>query len=103
MGLDLRIPSISGRLHALFDLQVDLSEAEGLQVAAQQTHFSLSAGRSPEAMPMGAVVTALACSGELTGSAAGLSPACTAVAAAADQRVDADVAFIWPPALATRR
>ena len=31
MGLDLRIPSISGRLHALFDLQVDLSEAEGLQ------------------------------------------------------------------------
>lgn len=31
MGLDLRIPSISGRLHALFDLHVDLSEAEGLQ------------------------------------------------------------------------
>ena len=31
MGLDLRIPSISGRIHALFDLHVDLSEAEGLQ------------------------------------------------------------------------
>lgn len=31
IGLDLRIPSISGRLHALFDLHVDLSEAEGLQ------------------------------------------------------------------------
>ena len=31
MGLDLRIPSISGRLHALFDLHIDLSEAEGLQ------------------------------------------------------------------------
>ena len=31
MGLDLRIPSISGRLHALFDLHVDLSEVEGLQ------------------------------------------------------------------------
>ena len=31
IGLDLRIPSISGRLHALFDLHVDLSQAEGLQ------------------------------------------------------------------------
>ncbi len=31
MGLDLRIPSISGRIHALFDLHVDLSGAEGLQ------------------------------------------------------------------------
>ena len=31
IGLDLRIPSISGRLHALFDLHIDLSEAEGLQ------------------------------------------------------------------------
>lgn len=31
MGLDLRIPSISGRLHALFDLHIELSEAEGLQ------------------------------------------------------------------------
>ena len=31
MGLDQRIPSISGRIHALFDLHVDLSEAEGLQ------------------------------------------------------------------------
>jgi hypothetical protein len=31
MGLDLRIPSISGRLHALFDLHIDLSETEGLQ------------------------------------------------------------------------
>ena len=31
IGLDLRIPSISGRIHALFDLHVDLSEAEGLQ------------------------------------------------------------------------
>lgn len=31
MGLDLRIPSISGRLHALFDLHVELSEVEGLQ------------------------------------------------------------------------
>ena len=31
MCLDLRIPSISGRIHALFDLHVDLSEAEGLQ------------------------------------------------------------------------
>ena len=31
IGLDLRIPSISGRLHALFDLHIELSEAEGLQ------------------------------------------------------------------------
>ena len=31
MGLDLRIPSISGRLHALFDLHIDLSRVEGLQ------------------------------------------------------------------------
>ncbi len=31
MELDLRIPSVSGRLHALFDLHVDLSNAEGLQ------------------------------------------------------------------------
>jgi hypothetical protein len=31
MNLDLRIPSISGRLHALFDLHVDISEAEALQ------------------------------------------------------------------------
>ena len=31
MGLDLRIPSISGRLHALFDLHVELLNAEGLQ------------------------------------------------------------------------
>ena len=31
IGLDMRIPSISGRLHALFDLHVDLSEVEGLQ------------------------------------------------------------------------
>ena len=26
MGLDLRIPAISGRLHALFDLQISLDE-----------------------------------------------------------------------------
>ena len=31
MKLDLRIPSISGRLHALFDLHVDINEAEALQ------------------------------------------------------------------------
>ena len=31
MGLDMRIPSISGRLHALFDLHVDINEAEALQ------------------------------------------------------------------------
>mgnify|MGYP006252812719 FL=1 len=31
MGLDLRIPSISGRLHALFDLHVELNEAHALQ------------------------------------------------------------------------
>ena len=31
IGLDLRIPNISGRLHALFDLHIELSEAEGLQ------------------------------------------------------------------------
>jgi hypothetical protein len=31
MGLDLRIPSISGRLHALFDLHIELAEVEGLQ------------------------------------------------------------------------
>ena len=30
MGLDLRIPSISGRLHALFDLHVELNEAHAL-------------------------------------------------------------------------
>ena len=26
MGLDMRIPSISGRVHALFDLQLSLNE-----------------------------------------------------------------------------
>ena len=31
MGLDLRIPSISGRIHALFDLHVEINEAEALQ------------------------------------------------------------------------
>ena len=31
MGLDLRIPSISGRLHALFDLHVEINQAEALQ------------------------------------------------------------------------
>ena len=31
MGLDLRIPSISGRLHALFDLHVEIHQAEALQ------------------------------------------------------------------------
>ena len=31
MGLDLRIPSISGRVHALFDLHVEINEAEALQ------------------------------------------------------------------------
>jgi hypothetical protein len=31
IGLDMRIPSISGRLHALFDLHVDINEAEALQ------------------------------------------------------------------------
>lgn len=31
MGLDLRIPSVSGRLHALFDLHVELNEAHALQ------------------------------------------------------------------------
>ncbi len=31
MNLDMRIPSISGRLHALFDLHVDINEAEALQ------------------------------------------------------------------------
>ena len=30
-GLDLRIPAVSGRVHALFDLQVSLMEAEALQ------------------------------------------------------------------------
>jgi len=31
MGLDLRIPSVSGRLHALFDLHVEIHQAEALQ------------------------------------------------------------------------
>ena len=31
MNLDMRIPSISGRLHALFDLHIDINEAEALQ------------------------------------------------------------------------
>ena len=31
LGLDLRIPSISGRLHALFDLHVDIGESQALQ------------------------------------------------------------------------
>ena len=31
MGLDLRIPSISGRLHALFDLHVEIHQEEALQ------------------------------------------------------------------------
>ena len=31
LDLDLRIPSISGRLHALFDLHVDIGEAQALQ------------------------------------------------------------------------
>lgn len=31
LNLDLRIPSISGRLHALFDLHVDIGEAQALQ------------------------------------------------------------------------
>jgi len=30
-GLDLRIPAVSGRVHALFDLQISLMEAEALQ------------------------------------------------------------------------
>ena len=31
MGLDLSIPSVSGRLHALFDLHVDINQAQALQ------------------------------------------------------------------------
>ena len=31
LGLDMRIPSISGRLHALFDLHVDIGESQALQ------------------------------------------------------------------------
>ena len=31
MGLDLNIPSVSGRLHALFDLHVDINQAQALQ------------------------------------------------------------------------
>jgi len=31
MGLDLRIPSISGRLHALFDLHIEIHQEEALQ------------------------------------------------------------------------
>ena len=31
LNLDLRIPSISGRIHALFDLHVDIGEAQALQ------------------------------------------------------------------------
>ena len=31
MGLDTLIPSISGRVHALYDLHLDISEAEALQ------------------------------------------------------------------------
>ncbi|MBT60773.1 MAG: hypothetical protein CMA63_04380 [Euryarchaeota archaeon] len=31
MGLDLKIPSISGRLHALFDLHIEIHQAEALQ------------------------------------------------------------------------
>ena len=36
MGLDMRIPSISGRVHALFDLHVEINEAEALQDQALQ-------------------------------------------------------------------
>jgi len=30
MGLDLRIPSVSGRLHALFDLHIEIAETQAL-------------------------------------------------------------------------